>query len=57
MKDTTCTTCSGLGTVPLKASYISTWFGKKKDGKPEAQIIETTTTCPKCKGAGQIKAT
>lgn len=52
----TCTTCNGLGTVPLKASYISNWFSPKKhDGKPAEQIIETQTTCPKCKGVGQIK--
>ncbi len=52
---TTCPTCNGLKTVPLKASYISDWFSrKKKDGKPEPQIIETQTACPKCKGVGQI---
>lgn len=45
---TTCPTCNGLKTVPLKASYISDWFSrKKKDGTPTHGPLKSPACMPR----------
>ena len=49
-----CKKCKGHGTIPLKATYKSSWFSPKgKDKQPETEVIEVPTICPDCNGSGK----